>query len=143
MRHDEENRLFAYKEVFKDVEIEPPLTALDGEELDYKTSNIADDARSDTRVRDFWGNKANAFFDFRVFYPFAPSYVDTPIPQLYKRFEQSKRREYEQRINLVEDGSFAPMVMSSTGGMGEQMTEVIKHLARRNATILTRRLWGF
>ena len=86
MRHDEENRLFAAlaKEAFRDVEIEPPLTALSGEIFDHKTANMTDEARSDTRVRNFWGNKANAFFDFRVFYPFATSYVDSKISCLYK-----------------------------------------------------------
>ena len=34
---------------------------------------------------------------------------------------------------MVEDGSFAPMVMSSTGGMGEKTTQVIKHLAHKIA----------
>ena len=129
MRHDEENRLFAAlaQEAFRDVEIEPPLTALSGEIFDYKTANVTDEARSDTRVRNFWGNKANAFFDFRVFYPFATSYVDSKISSLYTAFEKTKEREYKQRIREVEDGS------SSTGGMGPQMTAALKHLAAKLA----------
>ena len=135
MRHDEENRLFAVlaKEAFHDVEIEPPLTKLSGEIFDHKTANMTDEARSDTRVRNFWGNKANAFFDFRVFYPFANSYVESKITSLYTEFEKTKEREYKQRIREVEDGSFTPMIMSSTGGMGPQMTAALKHLAAKLA----------
>ena len=94
---------------------------------------MTDEARSDTRVRNFWGNKANAFFDFRVFYPFANSYVDSKITSLYTEFEKTKEREYKQRIREVEDGSFTPMIMSSTGGMGPQMTAALKHLAAKLA----------
>ena len=47
------------------------LQELDVEKLKYASANRADDARADVRVRGFWGNLKNAFFIFRVFYPFA------------------------------------------------------------------------
>jgi len=84
-------------------------------------------------VRGFWTNQQNAFFDTRIFYPFASSYLFATPSQLYKRVARAKKREYEERINFIEDGSFTPLVMSSSGGMCEEMSIAIKHLARLQA----------
>ena len=65
--------------VFKDVEIEPHLYSLSGEEFKYKSANRKQDARSDVRVCGFWGNKKDAFFEFRVFYPFASSIANKSV----------------------------------------------------------------
>ena len=66
------------KKVHRDVQVrpEPMLLPLEGEQDDFKynTANTEDEARSDVRVRGFWGNRQDAFFDFRVFYPLAPYY---------------------------------------------------------------------
>ena len=40
-----------------------------------------------------------------------------------------KKRVYEQRIRDIEHGSFAPLVMSVTGDMGQNATTVYKRLA--------------
>ena len=53
--------------------------------------------------------------------------------ELYERFESTRSAEYEERINKVDCGSFTPMVMSSSGGMGPRMTMALKHLAERLA----------
>jgi len=136
MRHDEPNRLFQSlcKEAqLRDIENEPKLQTLEGEHLDLKTANRSDKARADTRVRGFWGNRQNAFFDFRVINPFASSHSNK-IPQaLYKGESKKKKREYEQRVRLLEDGTFTPMIMLSTGGTGPEMTAAIKLLASRIA----------
>jgi hypothetical protein len=130
-RHDEFEKVWAVncKKVFKDVQCEPILQDLDGEEMKFKSANKADDARSDVRVRGFWGNKKNAFFDFRVFYPFASSLISKSLASVYKSCGQAKRREYAERVEQVEDGSFTPMVMSSSGGMGPEMSIALKFLA--------------
>ena len=75
MRHDEPKEIFASfaKQVFRDVEVEPDLEPLTGEEMKYKSANVQDDARSDVRIRGFWGKTRNAFFDFRAYYAFASS----------------------------------------------------------------------
>jgi hypothetical protein len=71
----------------------------------------------------------NAFFDVRVFYPHASSYVTRTLPSLYATFEKTKKREYLDRIVNVERGSFTPLVFSSMGGMGKETSIAIKHLA--------------
>jgi hypothetical protein len=137
-RHNDSAFLFARmcKEAgYRDVEMEPRLTPLTGEEFKYKSTNIAEDARSDVRVRNFWGsNKQNAFFDFRVFYPFASSLKHRKLASIYTSQEKAKRREYENRINRVETGSFTPMVGATTGGMSKLMGTAIGRLAKVLAT---------
>ena len=71
----------------------------------------------------------NAFFDTRVFYPHARSYQSRSLPSLYKRFESEKKREYGERINTVEHGSFTPLVFSACGGMGHEATVAVRKLA--------------
>ena len=92
-------------------------------------ANTDPDARADIRVRGFWTDSRNAFFDTRVFYPHARSYQSRGLPSLYKKFESEKKREYGERINVVEHGSFTPLVFSACGGMGHEATVVVKRLA--------------
>jgi hypothetical protein len=132
MRHDEVRNLLAteIKEVLKDVEMEPVLTPLTGETLQPQSANSQDDARADIRARGFWNRMQDAFFDVRVFYPHASSYVTRTLPSLYATFEKSKKREYLDRIVHIEQGSFTPLVFSSMGGMGKETAIAIKHLAQ-------------
>jgi len=43
--------------------------------------------------------------------------------------ENQKKRAYEQRVREVERGSFTPLVMSPTGGLGKAASVCYKHLA--------------
>jgi hypothetical protein len=135
MRHDEPAKLFAKtcSIVFKDVEREPALEELEGEHMRLKSANVQDDARSDVRAMGFWGNKQNAFFDFKVVYPYAKSYLSQKPKAILQSAANGKKREYEQRVNDVEGGSFTPMIMLSNGAVGSQMVIAIKHLAARVA----------
>ena len=118
-------------ESFRDIEVEPPLEPLSGEVFVYKSAKKEDDARSDVRVRGFWGNWRNAFFEFRVFYPHAKSYKSIMPHSLYKQFARTRRREYGERVLQCEDGDFTPMILSSSGGMGEEMSMALKHLGKK------------
>ena len=131
MRHNDPTTFLAkcMKEVFNDVELEPPLQPLTGETLRHQTANIEPDARADIRVRGFWTDGRNAFFDTRVFYPHAPSYQSKSLQSLYRKFESDKKREYSERINAIEHGSFTPLVFSACGGLGREATVAIKRLA--------------
>ena len=48
---------------------------------------------------------------------------------MYRKFEADKKREYSERLNSVELGSFTPLVFSACGGMGQEATVAIKRLA--------------
>ena len=91
MRHDDPTTFLAkcMKEVHHDVELEPPLQPLTGETLRHLTANSEPDARADIRVRGFWTDGRNAFFDTRVFYPHAPSYRSRGLQSLYRKFEEA------------------------------------------------------
>jgi hypothetical protein len=73
-RHDEIHDLLAtvINEVAYDVSTEPALTPLTGEVLP-PSANSADDARVDIAARGFWQRCEKAFFDVRVFNPYAPT----------------------------------------------------------------------
>lgn len=131
MRHDQIKTLL-YKEmseVLRDVEVEPSLTPLSGEVILPASANREPDARSDIRARGFWTEQQSAFFDVRVFYPHAPSYLSRSLSGLCKSFEQEKKRKYSDRILQIDHGFFTPLVFSSCGGMGPETSSAIKKLA--------------
>ena len=115
-------------EVCPSVVSEPPLQALSGEQLPT-SCNRNDDARADIKAHGFWNRYEDAFFDIRVFYPFAPSYQTSSLPALYRKQEKQKKREYGQRIREVERGSFTPLVLTTGGGMAPEATVFYKRLA--------------
>ncbi len=49
--------------------------------------------------------------------------------QLNSKFEHEKKRQYNDRIINVEQGSFTPLIFSSTGGMGREASMFLKRLA--------------
>ena len=74
-RHDEIRNLIAktLDDVYKEVAIEPPLAPLTGKVLGKSELNVSDEARLDIAARGFWQKYEMAFFDVRVFNPFAKS----------------------------------------------------------------------
>ena len=68
---------------------------------------------------DFQGGRfERAFFDVRVFNPHTPTNRRLQLASCYHSRENAKKRVYEQHIREVEHGSFIPLVLSVTGGMG-------------------------
>ena len=102
-----------------DVEVEPGLQPVTGEELN-RGANQSHDARLDVHARVFWECQRSAYFDIRVCHPHADSYKDLTLRQLYKQQENEKKRKYASRILEVEQGTFTPLVFSPMGGMGEE-----------------------
>ena len=87
-------------------------------------------ARLDVAANGVWGGRfERTFFDVRVFNPFAKSNMDTPLATTYRRHENDKRRQYEQRVIQVEHSSFVPLVFSATGGMSKSTSNFYRHLA--------------
>ena len=93
-------------------------------------SNSEQNARLDVAANGVWGGRfERTFFDVRVFNPFAKSNMDTPLATTYRRHENDKRRQYEQRVIQVEHSSFVPLVFSATGGMSKSTSNFYRHLA--------------
>ena len=133
IRHNEMRDFTAtlyMSEACHDVCDEPSLQALTTETFPHATSNSDDRARLDIRAQGFWGDRhRRAFFDVRVFYPNATSYRNLQLGSAYRRHEKEKKRCYEDRIREVEHGSFTPLVLSTSGGMGLLATTAYKRLA--------------
>ena len=89
------------------------------EKLCHRTTNLEDNARLDVKALGFWGNERQcAFFDVRVFNPFAPSHASQTIQSTYRKNEKEKRRQYEKWITNLEHGCFTLLVMLGTGRLG-------------------------
>ena len=85
--------LYLLSEVCPDVGVEPALQRLDSEPLQYATAIREDGAHLDVVAWDFWGrNRQRAFFDIRVFNPFACSYSRSTLSRCYVVNEQEKCR---------------------------------------------------
>ena len=131
MRHDEVRDLTAgmLREVCRDVTVEPTLLPLDGERLNHRTANYSNDARTDVSARGFWTRGQRAFFDIRIFDPMARCHRNLPLEAAHKRNEQEKIRTYEERIQHVDQGSFTPLIFTTSGGMGPRARVFYARLA--------------
>ena len=119
-------------ETCHDVCIEPVLHPLSGEQMSMATAAIGDDAHPDIAASGFWGGRfQRTFFDVRVFNPNVRSNLSSQMPALYRRYEQTKRNQYEQRIREVEHGTFAPLVWSTSGSAGPSATAFLKRIASK------------
>ena len=94
-----------------DVQAEPPIQPITGEEL-ARGTNQAPDARLDVHCRGFWGRQRAAFFDISVCHPNADSYRDLSPKQIYRIHENEKKRK---SILLT----IHPLVFT-TGGMADE-----------------------
>ena len=132
-RHDEVRDLFAslLQDVCHDVEVEPHLQTLTGEILTSST-NSSDEARMDVSVQGFWQRGQRAFFDVRVFNPFAKSHVNQRLETAFTSNENEKKRHYNQRIIEVEHGSFSPLVFTPYGGSGREAERFLAELAHKS-----------
>ena len=132
IRHNEIRNITAdlMGEVCHCVGIEPGLQPVTQEQFEHRTANREDGARLDIVAQSFWGrDRQSAFFDVRVFNPYAPCYRSSNLAQCYRKNELEKKRAYEERVREVEHGSFSPLVFSAAGGMGTIATVVYKRLA--------------
>ena len=102
-----------------DVEVEPVLQEILGEMLP-RGVNKAPDARLDIHARWFWDRRSSAFFDVRACHPNAESYKDLSPQQIHCQDENGQKRSYAKRVIEIEQGTFTPLVFSTTGGMTEE-----------------------
>ena len=81
--------------------------------------------------RELWGgeDRQYAFFNVRVFNPFAQSHQNTPLAQCYRKNEIEKRRAFDERVREIEHGNFSPLVFSISGGRGASATVVYSRIA--------------
>ena len=114
--------------VCNDVEKETVLEEITGETLN-RGANRAPDARLDISARGFWERQRTAFFDVRVYHTNADSYRDLSPKEIYRQHENEKKRQYASRVMEVEQGTFTPLVFTTTGGMAEECKRYHNRLA--------------
>ena len=132
LRHNEIRDLLAklLTEVCPNMGIEPGLQPLSGETLAMHTANRRDEARLDIRAQGSWGERRHdVLFAVRVFNSHASSNRHTFPTAYYKKHEKEKRREYNQRVQEIEHGTFTPLVFSATGGMAPAAQVFYRRLA--------------
>ena len=119
-------------EVAYDVRVEPPLESVTGESL-LSTTNTDEEARLDIAARGFWEEGAMAFFDIRVFNPFAKTHLKAKLSTVFDKNETEKKTKYGQRVIEIEHGSFTPVVLSAYGGCGHETECFLSRLIRKIA----------
>ena len=80
-------------------------------------------------ARGFWDRQQSAFFDVRVCHPNADSYRELSPKQIFQLHENEKKRQYSRRVLEVEQGTFTPLVFTSTGGMADECKRFHSRLA--------------
>ena len=73
-----------WTEICHSVEIEPSLQPLSGESFQYRSANIDDGTSLDVAANGFWERGQNAYFDVKVFNPFAPTHWSVSSHQCYQ-----------------------------------------------------------
>ena len=114
--------------VCNDVQIEPQLQEIDGEVL-TSGSNKAQDARLDVHRFPFGKGKDLHFLISGYLTQNAESYKELTPKQIYHMHENEKKRLYNRRVVEIEEGTFTPLVFTTTGGMGKECKRYHSRLA--------------
>ena len=61
--------------------------------------------------------------------PNADSYRDLTPKQVYRKHEKEKKRKYAERVMEIEQGTFTPLVFTTTGGMADECVKYHSRLA--------------
>ena len=120
-RHNELRDTLAnmVQDVCKDVKVEPDLEPITGEQLNAGAVS----------ARGFWVKGQRAFFDIRVFNPYAQRYSTQCVKSSYVINEKEKKCQYNRRILEIERGSFTPLIFATTDGVGRECESFIHALA--------------
>ena len=86
------------------------------------STNCSNSVRADIHARGFWGRQQGALFDVRIFHPNTPSYRQAQVASLFHRHKLEKKREYGDRTRVVDGESFTPLVFSTFGGLGKEVS---------------------
>ena len=74
------------------------------------------------------------FLAVTVFNLHAPTNINVQLSACYRQHKRVKKRAYEQRCREIEHGSFTPLIMSTTGGLRNEVTTFYKKLASLQAS---------
>ena len=66
-------------------------------------------------------------------HPNSDSYKDLTPKQIYKKHENEKKKQYAERVMEIKQGTFTPLVFTTTGGMADKCVKHHSRLAKLNA----------
>jgi hypothetical protein len=109
------------------------LSELEAKELQalYKTSKLNDRPRGDLSIMGFLREGQRAFFDVRVWNHLAMTHLKNTTEQNHHHHERVKDREYKERIEECENGSFTPLIFSSMGSAAPRADAFMKQVAKQ------------
>lgn len=105
------------------------LIEVNGEGLRERTANIQKEARLDSSALGFWTPCQRVFFDVRVFNLHAQRYRRSEIKRCFQMNEREKKRQYNERVLQIENGTFTPLVFAANGAMAKECKAFYKRLA--------------
>ena len=111
------------------MQSEPQLIPVTNEHMRVRTANMNDQSRLDIKARGFRRRGQTAFFDIGVTHVNSQSNKNQEISAIFRKHENSKKREYMERVIEIEHGTFTPLVFGTNGGMGEECCKFISKLA--------------
>ena len=76
------------------------------------------------------------FYDVRVCHRNAHSCRDLTPKQIYKKHENEKKGQYGKKVIEIEQGTFTPLVFTTTGGMAD---ECVKYHSRLEELIANKK----
>ena len=108
--------------VCNDVEIEPALQNVNGETLNPGANTVHLLARGWMFMQGAFGKDKDLPFlmSGRVCHPNAESYEDLTPQQIYRKHENEKKHMYGKSVTEIEQGTFTPLVFTTTGGIWER-----------------------
>lgn len=123
------------------VQVEPTLHPLEpGDALSYRSANIEDGARSDLLMEGFISPYHMLYVDVRVAARNQEAHKEESLFQMLHSQELKKRREYAQRIQMVENADFIPFILTESGLLAYQARYFIQELSTRIAAKLKSRV---
>ena len=115
--HPTQHKANILRKVYTDVETEPSLQPVNGEQVVGLTG---DEARPDVRARGVCRKGQNAYFDIRVTNPSSNSQKNQTIEKVLKKHEAENKRQYNDRIMNIEHGTFTPLIFALNGRVGTE-----------------------
>ncbi|KAG1697391.1 putative glutamate receptor [Nymphon striatum] len=144
-RHHNIRDLFTVllNKVCVDVECEPHLLPVTAEVMRLKSANTVKDARLDIKAKGFWRRGQTSFFDVRVTHVNSQTNDNKDTKVVFKEHEQSKKREYLERVLEIEHASFTPLVFGTNDGMSTECQKFVSALATKLAEKQNEEYSGF
>ena len=117
---------------FHDTEIEPRLNPVEDHTLP-SGANTTEHARTDIRIKSFLRDFQDTHFDIQVINTQADSHLQHTPMEAMKKAEDNKNRLYKERLQMVENATFIPMIFTTKGARARATSRALNRIATRCA----------